>query len=169
MKFVMTEQGPPLDEKKIAAAEKKMGIKLPEDYRQFLLKNNGGRPDPANFPIRGLENNPFGGIHFFGGIGDNIESVNIDWSYKIFRGRIPKNLLPIASDPMGNLICLSLGVEDQGTVYYWDHDDEHSSPTYRNVYFIASSFPPFLDSIYHRDVSAEVAKVLAQMNPWKIH
>ncbi len=73
MKFVMTEQGPPLDEKKIApTAEKKMGIKLPEDYRQFLLKNNGGRPDPANFPIRGLENNPFGGDTFFGGLGTTL-------------------------------------------------------------------------------------------------
>ena len=43
-------------------------------------------------------------------------------------------------------------------VYYWDHDREHSPPTYDNLFLIAETFDEFLDSIYFEDLSEEIAK-----------
>ena len=45
-------------------------------------------------------------------------------------------------------------------MYYWDHDAEHTPPTYDNIYFIAESFPAFLESIHFQDISADVVKLL---------
>jgi hypothetical protein len=146
--FAMLEVGSALTEARIAALEQKLAVVLPADYRMFLTRNNGGRPDPRHFPIYGLHNNPFGGIQIFFEVDCAVQSANIDWNHVTYLGRIPKNLLPIACDDGGNLICLSLGGADRGAVYYWDHDDEHSPPSYDNVYLIAQTFGEFLDSIY---------------------
>src|SRR5262249_6098169 len=104
----MLDTGPPLTDARIDRLERELGIKLPEGYRSFLRRYNGGRPNPEFFPIQGLENNPFGGIHHFLGIDIPVESSCIDWNYRILKGRIPRELLPIAGDHMGNAICLSL-------------------------------------------------------------
>jgi len=97
--------------------EKELGMPLPPAYRAFLLRCNGGRPDPDFFPIRGLENNPFGGLHYFWGLDLEIESCNLDWTYRTYRGRMPSNLLAIAGTGMGDEICLSLRGVDKDTVY----------------------------------------------------
>jgi len=148
------EVGPKLSGKRIDEAERKLRVVLPEDYRAFLLRYNGGRPKPNLFPIRGLENNPFGGLHFFHGLDWEIESINLDWNFRILAGRIPSNFLSIATDTTGNQICLSLKGQDNGTMYYWDHDAEHAPPTYDNVYFIAASFRAFLDSIHDWEIDS---------------
>jgi hypothetical protein len=67
-------------------------------------------------------------------------------------------LLPVAGDGSGNLICLSFEGANKGAVYFWDHDEEHSPPTYENVYLIAETFEKFLNSIYFEDLSEEIAK-----------
>ena len=41
----------PLNPQKIAIAEKALGVKFPDGYVGFLLKYNGGRPEPAGFDI----------------------------------------------------------------------------------------------------------------------
>ena len=33
--------------------EDELGVRLPIDYRDFLLEHNGGRPQPDSFPILG--------------------------------------------------------------------------------------------------------------------
>jgi hypothetical protein len=78
---------------------------------------------------------------------------------------MPRELLPIAGDGSGNIICLSRAGVNEGTLYYWDHDAEHSPPTYDNVYFIAESFDAFLNGIHFQDISAEVARALGRPIP----
>ena len=165
MPFEMLDTGPPLTDARIDRLERELGIKLPEGYRSFLRRYNGGHPDPAFFPIRGLESNPSRAIHYFFGIDDPLESNCLDWNYRILKGRIPRELLAIAGDDTGNLICLSLKGPNEGTVYFWDHDDEHSPPTYGNLYLIAETFSKFLDGIHFEDLSEEVAKSLGKPVP----
>jgi SMI1 / KNR4 family (SUKH-1) len=160
--FEMLDVGPPLTDARIAKLERELGIKLPDGYRSFLSRYNGGHPKPAFFPIQGLDNNPFGSIHYFFGVDRLMQSNHIDWNYRTYAGRIPRELLPIAGDEGGNIICLSLRESNKDAVYYWDHDDEHSPPTYRNLYLIAQTFDRFLDSIHFEDISAEVAKSLGR-------
>jgi hypothetical protein len=54
---------------------------------------------------------------------------------------------------------------NEGIVYSWDHDAEHSPPTYDNVYFIAESSDAFLNGIHFQDISAEVARALGRAYP----
>ena len=141
------ECGPQICDEDIRAVEREIGISLPQDYRDFLLAQNGGRPEPNAFPINGLENNPFGTIQVFLGIEDAIESCNLDWTYHTFSGRLPDNLIAIARDDCGDLICLSLYGEDAGSVIFWDRHQEIEEPSYANVYHVADSFAEFLESI----------------------
>ena len=147
----MKELGPPLTEADIEWLEREISIRLPGEYRAFLLKYNGGRPSPGAFPIQGLANNPFGNIQVFFRIGGPIESSNLDWEYNVFAGRIPANLLAIACDDCGDLICLSLFGPDAGSVVFWDILNEPDEPTYANVYPVADSFEEFLEGIYEAD------------------
>jgi hypothetical protein len=131
----------------IDALERRVGLRLPDDYRVFLLKYNGGRPVPSGFPIEGLANNPFGAIHFFFGVEDPLEGYNIGWHRNVTPGRLPDNLLPIACDHCGDLICLSLYGDDAGAVLFWDWHTEPPEPSYDNVFRIAGSFSEFIDSL----------------------
>ncbi len=144
----MEECGPPITSADIESVESRIGIRLPADYKAFLLKYNGGRPTPNAFPIEGLANNPFGGIQVFFGIDDPIDSCNLDSNYEIVSGSLPTNLLAIACNGGGDLICLSLYGDDAGAVLFWDsHHDQPYEPNYDHVYKIADSFPEFLESI----------------------
>jgi hypothetical protein len=65
------------------------------------------------------------------------------------QGRIPKKLFPIANDPFGNLICVSLTGEDCGAVYFWDHENEpdDEDTEFRNIHLIADSWEEFIDGL----------------------
>src|SRR5262249_17496855 len=143
MTFEMLDVGSPLTTARLDALERQLGITLPENYKLFLLNHNGGRPKPNFFPIHGFERSPFGSIHYFFGINDHIKSSNVGWNYKTYNGRIPRELLPIAGDGSGNVICLSHKGVNKGFVYYWDHDAETSPPTYDNIYLISDDFDKF--------------------------
>jgi hypothetical protein len=160
MAFEMTEVGSPVSEQQIRDLETQMESRLSRDYREFLLKYNGGRPTPAFFPIRGYDKSAFGEIRYFFGINIKMNSLNILWNFEIYHGRLPLNLILIAGDDVGNVICISTAGWNEGFVYFWDHDAEHIPPTYDNVYLVAESFQQLVDSIYFEDLSAEVAKLL---------
>jgi len=163
----MDECGPPISVEDVENLEAHIGIRLPDDYRAFLLKHNGGRPTPDTYPIEGLANNPFGGVHFFFGIDDPVESCNLDWNFRIMNGRLPSNLFAIAGDAGMDLICLSLFGDDAGSVVFWDGYHEPSEPSYANVYRIAESFPAFLESL--RPLEHFMEQFVEQFPEYKQH
>lgn len=157
MAFEMLDVGPPLTQADIAGLEAELRVALPEDYRAFLARYNGGRPKPSSFPIRGFTADEFGGdVHYFYSLPDLV------WHYKTLKGRIPSDLFPIAGDGSGNIICVSMTGLNRGAVYFWDHDKEYWPPGYDNAYFVAENFNKFLDSIYFEDLSEEIAKSLGK-------
>jgi cell wall assembly regulator SMI1 len=143
----ISECGPPLNDENVRLLENELGFSLPKEYRDFLLRYNGGRPIPRAFPIRNLTNNPFGVIQVFFRIGGDFETSTLIWNWEIHNGRIPSNLFPIACDDGGDLICISLFGDDAESVVFWDYHQETNEPTYDNVYHIADSFEEFLESI----------------------
>jgi cell wall assembly regulator SMI1 len=54
MTLQITESGPSLSAEDLTAAEHRLNAHLPDDYRTFLLANNGGKPTPAWFR-RGID------------------------------------------------------------------------------------------------------------------
>jgi cell wall assembly regulator SMI1 len=141
---------PSLREEDLTAVERQLGITLPSDYRRFLLTHNGGHPEPDTFPLSSFTEGDFGVLNRFLGIREGEYDDLVNYYTKVFRDRVPRNLLPIANDPGGNLICLSVSGPDRGKVYWWFHEeeaDEGEPPTYRNIYFVADSFNDLLKSL----------------------
>ena len=141
---------PSLREEDIRTFELQLGISLPDDYRRFLLAHNGGQPEPGAFPVFSFAVGDYAVLNRFLGIRQGEYEDLANYYVNVFRGRIPGDLLPIASDPGGNLICLSVAGPDRGRVYFWFHEeesDEGQSPGYSNIYFIADSFSALLDSL----------------------
>jgi hypothetical protein len=125
------------------------GGRLPEDYRRFLLTHNGGSPEPAGFVLAGPPG-PYqdSEVQWFLGIGDPDYDLE-DW-FATYRGpeaRMPAELLPIAVDPGGNVICLAVAGERRGAVFFWDHEEESDPPGWSNVHPIADSFDAFLEGL----------------------
>ena len=150
--FTQTER--PALKSDIEEIERYVGLNLPYEYKQHLLKYNGGRCNPNTFSF--IEN-------------DKINESSVDWFLAIYDGkydnlreyitimkiekkRTPEHIIPIAHDPGGNLICISCGAKDYGCIYFWDHENEVDYSTsndsdYSNLYFIAKDFSNFLNEL----------------------
>src|SRR5205809_3847462 len=136
---VVTSRGPKVSAARIAQFERHLGYSLPPDYREFLLKYNGG--DPAVGEVRGRDDRPDVPYQH----GDSIRTflklscregdvsqyeelrapVEIPWS-------LPKNLLPIAEDAGGNCFILELG-QKGGCVRFLDHEALDEEITHHRV------------------------------------
>jgi hypothetical protein len=131
--------------------EARWSVVLPPEYKQFLLRSNGGMPVLDAFVIpgfhgRGSSLNSFYGIH------DDAPHHQLERALKTYEDRVPDDLIPIAYDAFGNQICLGWKGERKGKVYFWDHEDELDEDgdfvtDYRNVYLVANSLQEFLDGL----------------------
>ena len=149
--------GQPLDEAAIAKAETELGFPLPRELRGFLLRNNGGVPDPAQFRIAWTPEQKFGKhwkvsevsrFHSIGypGFADLVEENAVT-----FEGRLPASTVAFASDPAGNQLLLAYGGPYAGKVLFWLMDEEVEeglTPSYDNCGLVAESFDAFLDGLY---------------------
>ena len=138
-----------LDEAQLAAAERELRVQFPPEYRHFLAQWNGGRPRPNVFHYESHGRKKSGMVDWFLGIHGG-EHDNLCEYARWYKGRVPANLLPIAHDPGGNLICIAVSGSDLGAVYFWDHEYENPEgqpPSTENVYLIAPDFDAFLASL----------------------
>jgi hypothetical protein len=152
VEFTQTEKE--INLKDINAIEEFIGLVFPNEYKEHLLKYNGGQCYPNVFKF--IENDYKSDsmidwfLAIYDGKDDNLkEYIKI---YKIDQNRLPKHILPISHDPGGNLICISCGEKDYGFIYFWDHekedlDSDTNLPTLNNLYFVANSLNEFLNSL----------------------
>jgi len=140
---------PPVKLEDINKFEKEIGHQLPSDYKEFLLKQNGGKPSTRRYITKdgAVESS----VIMLLPLAD-IDSANLRRNYLIFNkaNLIPRNLLPIAEAIRMHQICISLYGEDVGAVYHWlaDDEDEEIIPSYDNMYLIAGSFTEFINSLF---------------------
>ncbi|KNE20710.1 SMI1/KNR4 family protein [Virgibacillus pantothenticus] len=133
------------DKAEFSDFENKLGTNLPVDYVSFLKEKNGGTPEPNILELSTGEINSISITDFFG---VKLEEINdLNSQYNIYKGRIPRNNIPICRVEGGNIVCLN--VEDK-TISFWDHDieliKEELKPRNPLIY-IAESFNDFLESI----------------------
>lgn len=143
MPVTMTTPNQGADENAVTALEARLGNRLPESYRAFLLQYNGGRPEPNLFKITEQRH---GGVHTFFGLLTRANDTDIDALRLQMKHRVPARCLPIALAEGGNLVLLSLRDFDRGAVYFWDHEleaDEGEPPTENNLFRVAGSFEQF--------------------------
>lgn len=145
MSVSIEESYAPLSPKQVEEAESKLSIEFPREYRAFLLTHNGGRPVPDTFQMSGR----FEMVDRFLGIHEGEHDNLLDY-VRAYEGRLPPELLPIAHDAFGNLLCLAVRGPERGRVYFWDHEWEPApgeSPGHEVLTRVADNFEAFLESL----------------------
>jgi SMI1 / KNR4 family (SUKH-1) len=120
-------------------------LKLPNDYKQFLLEHNGGQPIPWSNKI--IETN----VSWLYGIHQGEYWSNLEAHIEMFEKRIPAKTLPISSDAFGNLFLLSLRKDTFGEIWFWDHENEaekSGKKYFDNITKAGDSFTEFIENLY---------------------
>lgn len=149
----MNDLGHALSESELIDLEWHIGRSLPQDYREFLLKYNGGAPEECTIDIPSLVSNKGSvDIGYFYGIGTGAEDIQVCMG--IIYGYIPQGLIPIADTPGGNYFFLSLIEGSENLILFRDHevvDGECFNTQFNllsNYHIVANSFIEFVDKLY---------------------
>lgn len=143
------------DMRDLIELERILDFELPEDYKDFLCKNNGGNfhtfGNWAGIIIPDLNEKVMLDESYGFGLGDEYESIDIVQVNKFYEGEIPPNSLVFAQDPGGNMFLLICKGVDSG-VYYWDHSHFYKkSSDVANTYKLNDSFTGFLRMIEYEN------------------
>ena len=137
------------NEKKFKKFCKKARVQFPQDYIEFLKKNNDGELDEN---ILELPDNECCIRYFYGTTEEDYSDLLSN--YKWYADRLPKKCIPIADPDFGNQICMSLDEEHYGKIYFWDHETmdtdygEKCVLKLEDMVLLADSFESFLDKIH---------------------
>lgn len=137
-----------IDLTRLQLFEDKIGAELPDDYRKFLIKHNGGKPTPSDFNIQKQGDDS---IHHFYGLHDGPSHTKLDDTYDVYFGRVPNSMIPIADDPTGNAICIGIKQKYKGQVLFWDHELEGNLLNLilsKNITVLSNSFNEFVCSLF---------------------
>lgn len=127
---------------------------LPNDYLQFLLTFNGGKPESNEFLIPDQKN--AAGVDLFYGLLKKKEWGDLLLRRAELIERVPKDILPIGDASCGNVVCISLQSNTFGKVFFWDHEleaDEGEAATFSNLFKIGNSFTDFFENLKKFDTS----------------
>jgi len=125
----------------IQVFETEFNLKLPEDYKKFILKHNGGYPLENVFENEQEEE--FGIDSFFsirndftlGSEGVMSSKFIID-THQIIEQNIPNNLYPFGNTPGNHTYCISLAKQDYGNIYIYALDGRKHAKTYVTFSFL---------------------------------
>jgi hypothetical protein len=111
----------------IAAAELRLGVRLPSAFREFVRKHDGVTPQENVFELPGNKS----GVRAFVPIA---EAASLREKIEGF----PANGIPVAEDSCGNYVWLD---PDSGAAFFWDHEIDSPSEC------IAEDFGEFIASL----------------------
>ena len=120
-RFILELAGRQLTAQEVADFEIRHALTLPDDYRSFLMKTNGGMPLPwVLIRCPGID---VCVIQFY--------SLNDDFPYDLdhscfctdWEAAYERGYLKIARDPGGSSILISTRGSDRGYVYFLDREE----------------------------------------------
>jgi hypothetical protein len=141
--------------------EELIRAKLPEDYKQFLLKHNGGHPIMDGFkliqPVNEQINEAV--IDWFYALYDG-EACNIVKKFNTYKNELSENLLAIAYDS-GGRTCLGIKGEEYNKVYYWTTNWSFwRGEEYNKLYLAANTFSEFIHGMFQIEIDEEKRNVI---------
>lgn len=140
----------PITEEQYKLFLKEFNLKLPDSYKQFILKYNGGYPKISAF------GNPYEDgftVDYLGRIApekegffetyDSLSSTRllID-THQIEEQNIPKHLYPFGASEGNHTLCISMKDKDFGSIYVYYLDGTAHEPA-----FLTSSFEQFINAL----------------------
>ncbi|GIT97923.1 SMI1/KNR4 family protein [Sulfurovum sp. TSL1] len=149
-----------IDMDKLERFERKIGTKLPKDYREYLIKYNGCEFENKNF-YSTLHEIDYIHIHEINGLIDEPKWASLENSYEIYNEdayengfNFKKDYLAIMSDDGGNQVVIKLSEPFRGSIYFWNHDDIDDT-----FIKISDSYTKFIDSLINDEEYMEILKV----------
>ena len=123
----------------IESVEHRLQITLPEDYKQFVLKYDGGYPNPNHFKVGGK-------LEIFNNLIslDENEDNNIYEILEDLQDRIGAQLIPFAEDGFGNLLCFDYSADK--SIVFWNHEKNYDD--FKEATFVCSSFSSLIESLF---------------------
>lgn len=136
--------------------EKELGYKLPIEFREHYLANNGGNPtdtlflrddDEENFEVVGFYPIKYNTLAY-----ETKDSLLVEhYEAMLSRDVIPVNLLPFAHDPGGNFFCINM---ENGSVVFYATDAFDPSASAQENHLAAqieltNSFDMFMQHLSH--------------------
>lgn len=162
-RLTLRNGGSKLGIRQIKTMEKQLGFELPEDYKNFLLKHNGGEvTGRSNFYYNKSSDPTY--VTFFCLVDEHLaepqekaDAYSISFQRYKFQeenpGVIPDNCLVVGKDYLGCLILLRTQGRRRGQVDYkmideWPEPEEDRE---QDVYRLAKTFSEFLDMLLDDD------------------
>jgi len=150
----------PVTNKEVENVGQRLGVKLPVDYIEVAIQYNGAHVSPELFNVEGTEK-VFGTLLTY----DSEDDEYILEVFNDYKDTLPKDLIPFAFDPAGNLICFDYkNHEDNPIVVFWEHEnawekedlmqdeglteEEAEERARENVFYVADNFTQFLDKLH---------------------
>lgn len=140
----ITKQASPVSPERIKQFEQENGFLLPDAYKNFLLRSNGGEPTPDRLIVPGWRGKSTAVNRFFGL--EEGGSYDLEASLHNVEDYVPSGFIPIAEDSGGNLLCLGTAGSQAGKVYFWDHEDAQGDDP-RNLLEVACSLDELFDKL----------------------
>lgn len=148
---VISDAGPPISQDAIVQLETTLGTCLPTSYRSFLLKYNGGCPEPSLVDIEGWSGSPTDVGYFFG-IGRIRPQEDIYHILQMMNAGYPGHpVLPIASDYSSDIFCFDFSEYGKVPVLLYESWGAHQETAYRPLH-VANSFEDLLAKLYDADL-----------------
>ncbi len=141
----------PATETQLAKLEKRLAARLPDDYREFLLTQNGGEPEPdhVNLPVfSDQDSRPVGFIYGLYAKPEPYQSLL--FAVEQILPCLPAGHLPVCG--LFNLYYYSISLDrNPGCVYFWNEDaggydvGEDGQPVFDDSHaiLVAGSFNEF--------------------------
>jgi hypothetical protein len=152
--ITIRDSAEPLRPEQLDGIERSLYLPLPAEYRSFLLRANGGVPEPRHFYYIAIDEDEGTRRRQKGKIAWFYPATPSDWGsgipmspLKFYQGNVPLGfpdwLLPIANvedASEGGMLCIAIEGENQGQVYYFP-EQEIGEYT---LHHVADSFNSFL-------------------------
>ncbi|EOQ05083.1 hypothetical protein KOY_02869 [Bacillus cereus VDM021] len=129
--------GESLNEKIFIEVERLFGFKLPDDYKNCIMENDGGFPEPNTFDCDdGRIEAVFNAL---------ISFTDEDLNIKMFSEFSSQKLIPFGRDPFGNLLCFDYNDNaDSPKVVFYNCEETGSTL----ITPVCQSFTDLLDRLY---------------------
>ena len=123
----------------IESVEHRLQITLPEDYKQFVLKYDGGYPNPNHFKVDGK-------VEIFNNLIslDENEHDNIYEVLEDLKDRLGDHLIPFAEDGFGNLLWFDYSANKN--IVFWDHEKNYGD--FKELPLVCFSFSSLIENLF---------------------